>query len=139
MGRKPKPRLAAPKDLFSAQVVTVRHQAGRGVEVRTQVVFGGPRRLVKQWRRRQLGETIQTAFMARWYGTVRGLVAPWRRRTRCLSWRRARHRGQVWLMVSLYHCVMPHKSLRQGRTRRTPAIALGLTDHVWSYKDYIWL
>jgi hypothetical protein len=62
VGRKPQPRLAAPKDLFSAQVVKVRNKAGRGVEVRTQVVFGGPRRLVKQLRRRQLGETIQTAF-----------------------------------------------------------------------------
>lgn len=42
-------------------------------------------------------------------------------------------------MVSLYNFVMPHKSLRQGRTSRTPAMALGLTDHVWSYGEYIWL
>ena len=42
-------------------------------------------------------------------------------------------------MVSLYNFVMPHKSLRQGRTSRTPAMALGLTDHVWSYREYIWL
>ena len=34
---------------------------------------------------------------------------------------------------------MPHKSLRQGRTPRTPAMAIGLTDHVWSYSEYIWL
>jgi hypothetical protein len=38
-----------------------------------------------------------------------------------------------------YSFVMPHKSLRQGRTPRTPAMALGLTDHVWSYREYIWL
>jgi hypothetical protein len=42
-------------------------------------------------------------------------------------------------MVSLYNFVMPHKSLRQGRMSRTPAMALGLTDHVWSYGEYIWL
>ncbi len=42
-------------------------------------------------------------------------------------------------MVSLYNFVMPHKSLRQGRTLRTPAMAIGLTDHVWSSRDYIWL
>ena len=42
-------------------------------------------------------------------------------------------------MVSLYNFVMPHKSLRQGRTPRTPAMAIGLTDHVWSYREYIWL
>jgi hypothetical protein len=85
------------------------------------------------------GTTIQTAFMERWYGTLRGLVAPLRRRTRCLSWSHCRHRGRVWLMVSLYNFVMPHKSLRQGHTQRTPAMAIGLTDHVWSYREYIWL
>jgi IS1 family transposase len=139
VGRKPKPRLVAPKTLFYAQVVKVRNKTGHVVEVSRRVVYGGPRRFGKQLRLRQLGETIQTAFMERWYGTLRGLVAPLRRRTRCLSWSRARHRGKVWVLVSLYNFVMPHKSLRQGRTLRTPAMAIGLTDHVWSYREYIWL
>lgn len=139
VGRKPKPRLVAPKHLFYAQVVKVRNKTGQVVEVRRRVVFGGPRRFMQQLRLRELGTTIQTAFMERWYGTLRGLVAPLRRRTRCLSWSRARHRGRLWLMVSLYNFVMPHKSLRQGRTPRTPAMAIGLTDHVWSYREYIWL
>jgi len=95
VGRKPKPRLVAPKDLYYAQVVKVRDKAGHLVEVSTRVVFGGPRRFGKQLRLRQLGETLQTAFMERWYGTLRGLVAPWRRRTRCLSWSHTRHRGKV--------------------------------------------
>src|SRR3989441_4307055 len=139
VGRKPKPRLVAPKHLFYAQVVKVRDHAGHVVEVHRRVVFGGPRRFVKQLGLRQLGETIQTAFMERWYGTLRGLVAPLRRRTPCLSWSRARHRGKVWLLVSLYNFVLPHKSLRPGRTLRTPAMAIGLTDHVWSYREHIWL
>jgi transposase-like protein len=139
VGRKPKPRLVAPKDLFYAQVVKVRDKTGHVVEVSRRVVFGGPRRFGKQLRLRQLGETIQTAFMERWYGTLRGLVAPLRRRTRCVSWIATRHRGRIWLLVSLYTFVMPHKSLRQGRTRRTPAMAIGLTDHVWSYQEYSWL
>jgi IS1 family transposase/transposase-like protein len=139
VGRKPKPRLVAPKDLFYAQVVKVRDKTGHVVEVSRRVVFGGPRRFGKQLRLRQLGETIQTAFMERWYGTLRGLVAPLRRRTRCVSWIATRPRGRIWLLVSLYNFVMPHKSLRQGRTRRTPAMAIGLTDHVWSYQEYIWL
>jgi len=42
-------------------------------------------------------------------------------------------------MVSLYNVVLPHKSLWQGRTLRTPAMAIGLTDHVWSYREYVWL
>ena len=139
VGRKPKPRLVAPQSLCYAQVVKVRNKTGQGMEVSRRVVYGGPRRFSKQLRLRQLGKTIQTAFMERWYGTLRGLVAPLRRRTRCLSWSRPRHRGKVWLLVSLYNFVMPHKSLRQGRTSRTPAMAIGLTDHVWSYREYVWL
>src|SRR5207248_6703280 len=104
-----------------------------------RVVCGGPRRFGKQLRLRQLGTTIQTAFMERWYGTLRGLVAPLRRRTRCLSWSRTRHRGKVWLVVSLYNVVLPQKSLRQGHTPRPPAMAIGLTDHIWSYGEYVWL
>jgi hypothetical protein len=50
VGRKPKPRLVAPKNLFYAQVVKVRNQAGHVVEVSRRVVFGGPRRFGKQLR-----------------------------------------------------------------------------------------
>jgi transposase-like protein len=138
-GRKPKPRLVAPKALFYAQGGKVRNKTGQVVEVSRRVVYGGPRCFGKQLRLRQLGTTIQTAFLERWYGTLRGLVAPLRRRSRSLSWSRSRHRGKVWLMVRLYNFVMPHKSLRQGRTSRTPAMAIGLTDHVWSYREYLWL
>jgi hypothetical protein len=42
-------------------------------------------------------------------------------------------------MVSLSNFVMPHKRLRQGRTSRTPAMASGLTDHIWSSREYLWL
>lgn len=139
MGRKPKPRLVPPKHLFYAQVVKVRNATGRVVEVSRRVVCGGPRRFGKQLRLRQLGSTIQTAFMERWSGPLRGLVAPLRRRTRGLSWSQARHRGRLWLRGSLYNLVMPPKSLRQGHTPRTPAMAIGLADHVWSYREYIWV
>ncbi len=139
VGRKPKPRVVAPSHLFYAQVVKVRDRAGRVVDVRQQVVFGGVRRFFHELSRRGLGRTIQTAFMERWYGTLRGWVAAVRRRTRALSWSAPRHQGRIWLMVSLYNWVVPHKSLRQGRQDRTPAMAIGLTDHVWSYTEYIWL
>jgi hypothetical protein len=139
VGRKPKPRLVAPKGLFYAQVVKTRNAAGRVIGVCTRVVFGGPRRFLKEMRLRHLGTTIHTAFMERWYGTVRGLIAPLRRRSRCLSWSPSRHKGRLWLLVDLYNFVMPHRSLRQGQQRRTPAMAIGLTDHVWTYREYMWI
>jgi IS1 family transposase len=139
VGRKPKPRLVAPDNLFYAQVVKIRDRAGRVVEVATRVTFGGSRRFFKQLSLRGLGTTIQTAFIERWYGTLRGLVAALRRRSRCLSWSEDRHRGRVWLIVSLYNFLIPHKSLKQGWVKRTPAMAIGLADHVWSYREYVWL
>jgi hypothetical protein len=137
VGRKPKPRLGPPQHLFYAQVVKVRTPTGRVGEVSRRVVFGGPRRFGQPVRLRPLGPTIQTACMERWYGALRGLVAPLRRRTRGLAWSYARHRGRLWLLVRRSNFVMPHKSLRQGHTPRTPARAIRLTDHGWSYREYI--
>ena len=139
MGRTPQPRLGAPPTLFDAQVVKGRNTAGPGVEVSRRVVCGGPHRFGQPLPLRPLGMTLQTAFMERWEGPLRGLVAPLRRRTRCLSWRRTRHRGKGGLVVSLYNFVLPHKSRRQGRPPRPPAMARGLTDHVWSAREYVGL
>ena len=75
--------------------------------------------------------------MEGWYSTMRGLVAPVRRRPRWVSWIATRHHGRIGLLVSLSNFVMPHKSRRQSRIRRTPAMAIGLTDHGWSYREYI--
>jgi hypothetical protein len=112
-----------------------RLQVVGGVEGSRRVVFGGPRRCGQPWRLRQRGTTLQTACMARWDGTVRGRVAPLRRRPRGLSWSHTHHRGKVWRVVSLYTLVMPPKSLRPGRTPRPPAMARGRTDHIWSYGE----
>ena len=111
VGRKPKPRLVAPDHLFYAQVIKVRDTGGRVGDVSRKVIFGGPRRFFTALRNRGLGTTIQTAFMERWYGTLRGWVAALRRRTRCLSWSQPRHQGRIWLITSLYNWVLPHKSL----------------------------
>ena len=75
VGRRPEPRLVAPHALCSAQAVKVRNKTGHVVEVSRWVVYGGLRRFSKQ-PARQRGETIQTAFMERWVGTLRGWLRP---------------------------------------------------------------
>jgi hypothetical protein len=137
-GRHPKPRLVPPQDLFYAQVVKVRDGTGKLLQVVSRVVYGGPRRFVLAMASRGLRPSIQTAFMERWYGTLRGLCAPLRRRTRCSSASQLRHRARVWLVVDLYNFVLPHKSLRQHGRPRTPAMAIGVTEQAWSYRDYLW-
>lgn len=139
VGRKPKPRLVAPPELCYGQIVKVRKAVGRVISATSRVVFGGPRRFFKQLTLRALGHTIQTAFMERFYATLRSWVAALRRRSRCLSWSPSRHQNRIWLIVSLYNWVIPHKSLRLHGRPRSPAMAIGLTDHLWSYHEYIWL
>jgi len=130
--------LAPPKELFYGQVVKVRDGTGKLVQVVRRVIYGGPRRFFREMAHHRLGTTIHTAFRERWYGTLRGLCAPLRRRTRCPSLSQSRHRARVWLLVDLYNFVLPHKSLRQHGRPRTPALAQGVAAHRWSYRDYIW-
>jgi hypothetical protein len=137
-GRHPKPRLVPPRELFYGQVVKVRDVTGNLLHVVSRVVYGGPRRFFREMERRGLGATIHTAFMERWYGTLRGLCAPLRRRTRGGSSSQSRHHARVWLLVDLYNFVLPPKSLRQQGQPRTPALVIGLAAHVWSDRDYLW-
>jgi hypothetical protein len=139
VGRKPQPRLVAPPALLYAQgarSATRRARSWRSADAWSLVaraVLASSGACANSARRSR--QPVWHAGMA----PCAGLVAPLRRRTRCLSWSRARHRGKVWLVVSRYNCVMPPKSLRHGRTPRTPAMARGLTDHGWSYREYVWL
>lgn len=89
---------------------------------------------------------IQTAFIERVSLTIRQGVSLLTRRT----WSLPHSDQQLLLHVewwhAYYHFVRVHESLREplpGYVRkhrqRTPAIALGLTDHVWSVADLLTL
>jgi hypothetical protein len=137
-GRHPKPRVVPPRALFYGQVVKMREARGQLLRVVSRVVYGGPRRFCREMAHRGLGATIQTAFMERWDGTLRGRCAPLRRRTRGGSSRQRRHQARVWVCVDLYNCVLPPKSWRQQGRPYTPAMVLGRAEHVWSDRDYLW-
>jgi hypothetical protein len=88
--------------------------------------------------------TIQTAFIERVNLALRQSVSLLTRRT----WSLAQTDHQLLLHVEwwrcYYHFVRPHESLRQplpGLHRRyrqrTPAMALGLTDHLWTVGELL--
>jgi transposase len=66
------------------------------------------------------------SFVDRLHGTIRRSIAALHRRSNalCRSGRTLRH--QLELMRTVYNFVRPHQSLREGGTRRTPAMAAGL-------------
>jgi IS1 family transposase len=148
-GLAPKPRWMPLPQLLYAQVVkTVRRQ--RLVAVTHRVVFGTLDAVHQVLA--PLGWQINTAFVERLNLTIRQHVAAIGRRVLTLC------KGEDGLrqQLALYHCYynfcLPHASLRlplpqpeptngSGSARLwrpcTPAMAAGLTDHVWTLRDVL--
>jgi IS1 family transposase len=148
-GPAPKPHWMPLPTLLYAQVVKQMRRR-RLVAVKHRVVFGtqaavGQVLAVCGWQ-------INTAFVERLNLSLRQRVAAMRRRsaTPCKS---KDGLGQPLILFQVYHnFVLPHASLRQplfmpepthgtGSAKvwqpRTPAMAAGLTDHVWSLREVL--
>ncbi len=80
------------------------------------------------------GGTIQTAYIERLNGTFRARLASLARRTRAGGRTVARLERGMWLVGTLYNFCTPHVSLPH---RQTPAMAAGITDHVWSVGEVL--
>ena len=76
---------------------------------------------------------IQTSFIERVNLTLRQSIAPLTRKT----WSLPRSETHLLLPIewgrAYYHFCRPHQSLQ----RRTPAMALNLTDHVWTIHEFV--
>jgi IS1 family transposase len=148
-GPLPKPRWMPLPALRYAQVVKS-YRRRRLVGVTHRVVFGT--RLAIEQALARCGWTIQTAFVERLNLDIRQRVAAIGRRVNTLCQDEAGLRDQLALFHVYHNFVLPHTSLRQaiaepiptngrGSAKRwrpcTPAMAAGLTDHVWSLKEVL--
>jgi len=121
-GRFPKPRLESIENLHYATVHKEREN-NRVVEVGRQVVLGDPTALwVKQ---------INTVLVERMNLTLRHLVSRLKRRGLNFSKRREdlvrTHRGLHQRLAK----PLPRRGTPKRWEQRTPAMAAGLTDHIW--------
>ena len=148
-GPAPKPRWMPVPQLLYAQVVkTMRRR--RLVDVKHRVVFG-TREAVGQVLA-ACGWKIKTAFVERLNLDIRQRVAAIGRRVNTLCQGEDGLRHQLALFQVYHNFVLPHASLRQpllvpeptngsgsAKVWRpcTPAMAAGLTDHVWSLKEVL--
>jgi len=150
-GRFPKPRQVPQPDLLYAQVVK-RREKGRVVEVTTKVVFGQPDQIEARLMASTTSHSVNTSFIERENLTLRQRNRRLTRKTNGFSKELSWFEKQLWLCLAYYHLVVPHDSLKQelsepeptrgnGSPRRwrlrTPAMAAGLTDHVWTTSELL--
>jgi transposase-like protein/IS1 family transposase len=148
-GPAPKPRWMPLPELLYAQVVKS-YRRRRIVGVKYRVVFG-------TWEQVQqmlsvCGRKINTAFVERLNLDIRQRVAAVGRRVNTLCQDEDGLRQQLVVYHAYYNFCLPHASLRQpllvpepthGRGSAkvwrpcTPAMAAGLTDHVWSLREVL--
>jgi IS1 family transposase len=148
-GPMPKPRWMPLPQLRYAQVVKS-YRRRRIVGVKHRVVFGT--RLAIEQVLAACGWTINTAFVERLNLDIRQRVAAVGRRVNTLCQGEDGMQQQLALFHVYHNFVLPHTSLRQplqspeatngtgsAKVWRpcTPAMAAGLTDHVWSLKEVL--
>jgi transposase-like protein len=148
-GPRPKPRWMPLPELLYAQVVKS-YRRRRIVGVKHRVVFGTWLAIEQILVR--CGWTINTAFVERLNLDIRQRVAAIGRRVNTLCQGEAGLRDQLALFQVYHNFVLPHASLRQALAEPiptngsgsakwwrpcTPAMAAGLTDHVWSLKEVL--
>lgn len=128
-GKRGRCRLVEWPGLVIGQVVKQRLM-GRVVGVTRRRAHG-----TAEWAKRLLGGgTIQTAYIERLNGTFRARLAVLVRRTRAGGRSVARLTAGMWLVGTCYNFCTPHASLADGQT---PAMASGITDHVWSVEELL--
>lgn len=132
-GRLKHPDLKPPPGLLTGVVEKVRDLTGNLLGVRTRALFGRRREIIRKIKRLHIGQQINTAHIERLNGTLRGQQTRLARRTRNGSRRAETLAWSLWLWRDLYNWTRPHGSL-EGRT---PAMALGLADQVWSVIRYV--
>src|SRR3989454_10274719 len=143
-GRPRKPRCEPHPDLVYGQLVKQKQQ-GKLLTLSTRVVVGAERLT-------HLGLTISTALVERVNLTLRQALAPLTRKTASFCKDRERLRQRVVFFQAFYNMARPHMSLRLSLPDqdqhvlgliqpkwlpRTPGMAAGLTDHVWTFRELL--
>jgi IS1 family transposase len=141
-GRRPVlPERKAPVDLKYATVHKQREK-GRVVAIITAVVLGTWQAVAGALERSRASRTINTSFVERHHGTDRHHNARKSRKTYRFSkdWRM--HEAMTYLTMYSYNFCWPVRTLRERASegtwrRRTPAMAAGLAEHVWSLEEWL--
>ena len=140
-GRPQAPSQAPPPGRTDA-TVTPRREKGRVVAVGPRVVFGGVAAVRAAGRVSRVSRAINTAFVERENATDRHRNGRTARKTDRFSNDGRFHEAVIDLTLDVANFYWPVRTLtitdeRGRRGRRSPAIAAGLTDHVWTMREWM--
>jgi len=132
-GRPAGPRVVPPEGMCYATVHKVREQ-GRVTAVEARVAFGEPGE----------GGRLSTSYLERQNATDRHRNARKGRKTYRFSKDWEVHEAMTYFTMFSYNFCWPVRTLRQGDrgsgyAQRTPAMAAGLTNHVWTLEEWLTL
>jgi hypothetical protein len=140
-GRHPDPVLVPPADLTYATVHKTREN-NRVVAVEARVVYGSAAAVQAALDDSAASAAVNTVYVERQNGTDRNRNARKVRKSYCFSKDWQLHEALTYFTMYSYNFCWPVRTLRQkvGRKRyrqRTPAMAAGLADHVWSLREWL--
>jgi IS1 family transposase len=122
--------------------VEKRRAKGRVVEIVTRVIFGTMAAVLAALSRLKVSRGINVSFLERQNATDRHHNARKVRKTYTFSkdWRV--HEAMTYFTMYSYNFCWPVRTLKErgerGRGRkRTPAMAAGLADHVWTMREWV--
>jgi IS1 family transposase len=140
-GRPRKARTVVPPEVTYATVHKEREN-NRVVDVSTRVVFGTAAAVALALVTSAVSTAVNTCFVERHNGTDRHRCSRKVRKTYGFSKDWDVHKAATAFSYFSYNFCWPVRTLRNrgddGRWReRTPAMAAGLTDHVWSVAEWL--
>jgi len=127
-------------------VVIKRTQKKRLVEITRKMVQGTLEQAQMLLAASHGGTVLNTAFIERLNGTIRQRLASLTRKCRHAARRLAGLESGMWLLGCTYNLCWPHHELSRqatsaqegpGEVLLTPAMASGLTDHIWSIQELL--
>jgi hypothetical protein len=141
-GRRPLSPERRPAPGLRYATVHKEREKGRVVAVHRNVVLGSQQAVDRVLKASVCSRTINTSFVERQHATDRGQNARKSRRTYRFSKDWQVHESMTYFTLYRYNFCWPVRTLRvaseDGRWRkRTPAMAAGLADHVWSLKEWL--
>ena len=143
-GRPGRPRKAYTVVPPEVTYATVHKERGnnRVVDVSTRVVFGTATAVALALVASTVSAAVNTCFVERHNGTDRNRCSRKVRKSYAFSKEWEVHRAATAFGYFSYNFCWPVETLRgrdaDGRWRpRTPAMAAGLTDHVWSLAEWL--